>query len=152
MMARMYTGCYDLISFRNAYHGMSPATNGLTAHSTWRYNIAGNFGIHQVNWGLEHIRSCVFFFFFLTSLYLDDECRSLSRRMGWKTLPWFTRSNHSQLQLLTRTMCCVGKICWSAGRSAALLGAKGTRWWFFCRIHSGWQLLSREMFLFSNNW
>ena len=48
MMARLHTGCYDLISFRNAYHGMSPYTNGLTAHSTWRYNLAGNFGIHQV--------------------------------------------------------------------------------------------------------
>ena len=48
MMARLHTGTYDLISFRNAYHGMSPYTNGLTAHSTWRFNIAGNFGIHQV--------------------------------------------------------------------------------------------------------
>ncbi|KAI9555756.1 hypothetical protein GHT06_018271 [Daphnia sinensis] len=64
MMARMYTGCYDLISFRNAYHGMSPATNGLTAHSTWRFNIAGNFGIHQTmnadpyrgEWGGKHCR------------------------------------------------------------------------------------------------
>jgi len=44
----LHTQTYDLISLRNAYHGMSPYTNGLTAHSTWRFNVAGNFGIHQV--------------------------------------------------------------------------------------------------------
>ncbi|CAI5477519.1 unnamed protein product, partial [Closterium sp. Yama58-4] len=38
-MARLFTGNYDVIALRNAYHGMSPATMGLTAHSTWKFNI-----------------------------------------------------------------------------------------------------------------
>ena len=38
-MARLYTGNYDVIAVRNAYHGMSPATMGLTALSTWKYNM-----------------------------------------------------------------------------------------------------------------
>ncbi|XP_048253365.1 alanine--glyoxylate aminotransferase 2, mitochondrial-like [Haliotis rufescens] len=46
-MARLYTGVYDTISLRNAYHGMSPYLMGLTAISTWRYNTPTGFGIHQ---------------------------------------------------------------------------------------------------------
>ena len=38
-MARLYTGNYDVVALRNAYHGMSPATMGLTALSTWKYNM-----------------------------------------------------------------------------------------------------------------
>ena len=38
-MARLYTGNNDILSFRNAYHGMSPYTMGLTAHSTWKYSV-----------------------------------------------------------------------------------------------------------------
>jgi len=63
-MARLHTGTYDLISLRNAYHGMSPATMGLTAHSTWRYNLPTSFGVHQAMnpdpyrgiWGGKHCR------------------------------------------------------------------------------------------------
>ena len=40
MMARLYTGSFDIVALRNAYHGMSPSTMGLTAHSTWKYNVA----------------------------------------------------------------------------------------------------------------
>lgn len=40
LMARLYTGNFDIIALRNAYHGMSPATMGLTAHNTWKYNVA----------------------------------------------------------------------------------------------------------------
>uniref|UniRef100_A0A336LW49 Alanine--glyoxylate aminotransferase 2, mitochondrial n=1 Tax=Culicoides sonorensis TaxID=179676 RepID=A0A336LW49_CULSO len=44
--ARLYTGNFDIISLRNAYHGASPYTMGLTAHSTWKYPIPGlNNGI-----------------------------------------------------------------------------------------------------------
>lgn len=39
MMARLYSGNYDLLALRNAYHGMSSATMGLVAHSTWKYNV-----------------------------------------------------------------------------------------------------------------
>lgn len=47
-MARLHTGNYDVISFRNAYHGMSPYVMGLTALSTWRHKIPISFGIHQM--------------------------------------------------------------------------------------------------------
>ncbi|CAI7900826.1 unnamed protein product [Closterium sp. NIES-53] len=46
-MARLFTGNYDVIALRNAYHGMSPATMGLTAHSTWKFNVPQGFGIHH---------------------------------------------------------------------------------------------------------
>mmetsp|Transcript_26078 Transcript_26078/g.83210 ORF Transcript_26078/g.83210 Transcript_26078/m.83210 type:complete len:416 (+) Transcript_26078:285-1532(+) len=47
MMARAYTGNYDLIALRNCYHGMSPYTMGMTAHSTWKYNVPQGFGVHH---------------------------------------------------------------------------------------------------------
>ncbi|KAK3608047.1 hypothetical protein CHS0354_031033 [Potamilus streckersoni] len=46
-MARLHTGVFDVISLRNAYHGASPYLMGLTALSTWRYNVPTGFGIHQ---------------------------------------------------------------------------------------------------------
>lgn len=73
MMARMYSGCYDLVSFRNAYHGMSPATNGLTAHSTWRYNVAGNFGIHQVSMTGLLLAQFVSLFLLFHFIFIDYE-------------------------------------------------------------------------------
>ncbi|XP_052232452.1 alanine--glyoxylate aminotransferase 2, mitochondrial-like [Dreissena polymorpha] len=64
MMARMYTGTFDIISLRNAYHGASPHLMGLTALNTWRYNVPTGFGIHQAMnpdpyrgpWGGKHCR------------------------------------------------------------------------------------------------
>lgn len=50
MMARLYSGNYDLLALRNAYHGMSSATMGLVAHSTWKYNVPQGFGVsHMMN-------------------------------------------------------------------------------------------------------
>jgi alanine-glyoxylate transaminase / (R)-3-amino-2-methylpropionate-pyruvate transaminase len=50
MMARLYTKNFDIVSLQNAYHGASPYTMGLTAHSTWRFNLPGiNNGIHHVS-------------------------------------------------------------------------------------------------------
>jgi alanine-glyoxylate transaminase / (R)-3-amino-2-methylpropionate-pyruvate transaminase len=46
-MARLYTGNYDAIALRNAYHGGSPASMGLTAHSTWKFNVPHSFGVHH---------------------------------------------------------------------------------------------------------
>lgn len=65
MIARLYTGNSEIISFRNAYHGASPYTMGLTAHSTWRYPLSGvsNGIIHAMNpdpytgiWGGKNCR------------------------------------------------------------------------------------------------
>lgn len=48
-LTRLYTGNFDVLSLRNAYHGMSPYTMGLTNLSTWKYGVAGlSNGIHQV--------------------------------------------------------------------------------------------------------
>jgi len=47
-MARLYTGNHDVVALRNAYHGGSPSTMGLTSHSTWKYPIPQNTGIHHV--------------------------------------------------------------------------------------------------------
>lgn len=49
-MARLYSGTYEIISLRNAYHGVSPTCVGLTAHSTWRFNTPNGLGIiHSAN-------------------------------------------------------------------------------------------------------
>ena len=48
LMARLYTGNYDIIGLRNAYHGGNATAMGLTAHSTWKYNVPQKFGFHHV--------------------------------------------------------------------------------------------------------
>ncbi len=47
MTARMKTGVFDVIALRNAYHGGSQATMGLTAQSTWKYPLPQSFGVHH---------------------------------------------------------------------------------------------------------
>lgn len=47
MMARAFTGCFDVIALRNAYHGMSSFTMGLSALHTWKQPIPHGFGIHH---------------------------------------------------------------------------------------------------------
>jgi alanine-glyoxylate transaminase / (R)-3-amino-2-methylpropionate-pyruvate transaminase len=47
LMARVYTGNFDVIALRNAYHGGSAATMGLTAHRTWKFNVPHSFGVHH---------------------------------------------------------------------------------------------------------
>jgi alanine-glyoxylate transaminase/(R)-3-amino-2-methylpropionate-pyruvate transaminase len=47
LMARAYTGNYDLIALRNGYHGGNMSAMGLTAHSTWKFNVPHSFGVHH---------------------------------------------------------------------------------------------------------
>lgn len=47
LMARAYTGNYDLIALRNAYHGGNASGMGLTAHRTWKFNVPHSFGVHH---------------------------------------------------------------------------------------------------------
>lgn len=47
LLARLYTGNYDAVALRNAYHGGSASTMQLTAHSNWKYNYPHNFGVHH---------------------------------------------------------------------------------------------------------
>ncbi len=45
LMARAYTGNYDVIALRNAYHGGNAAGMALTSHSTWKFNVPHSFGV-----------------------------------------------------------------------------------------------------------
>ncbi|GMJ08533.1 alanine:glyoxylate aminotransferase 3 [Hibiscus trionum] len=46
MIARLYTGCHDIISVRNAYHGNASGTMGATAQSNWKFNVIQS-GVHH---------------------------------------------------------------------------------------------------------
>ncbi|OIW00885.1 hypothetical protein TanjilG_20886 [Lupinus angustifolius] len=46
MIARLYTGCHDIISIRNAYHGNAAGTMGATAQSIWKFNVVQS-GVHH---------------------------------------------------------------------------------------------------------
>lgn len=47
LMARAYTGNYDIVALRNAYHGGNASGMSITAHSTWKYNVPHSFGVHH---------------------------------------------------------------------------------------------------------
>ena len=47
LMARLYTGNYDLIALRNAYHGGNASGMGVTANSNWKFNVPHSFGVHH---------------------------------------------------------------------------------------------------------
>eukprot|EP01114_Cavostelium_apophysatum_P024778 TRINITY_DN982_c0_g1_i1.p1 TRINITY_DN982_c0_g1~~TRINITY_DN982_c0_g1_i1.p1 ORF type:complete len:487 (+),score=125.08 TRINITY_DN982_c0_g1_i1:17-1477(+) len=50
MMAREYTGNYDVIALRNGYHGAVGSAAGLTSLHTWKYRTPTDFGIkHALN-------------------------------------------------------------------------------------------------------
>ncbi|KAG6721870.1 hypothetical protein I3842_03G133500 [Carya illinoinensis] len=49
LMARLYSGNLGMISLRNAYHGGSSGTIGLTALNTWKYPIPQGEIHHVVN-------------------------------------------------------------------------------------------------------
>lgn len=50
LMARAKTGHWDVIALRNAYHGMSAFTMGLTAQHTWKYPVPQGFGMHHAKY------------------------------------------------------------------------------------------------------
>ncbi|KAL1129413.1 hypothetical protein AAG570_013940 [Ranatra chinensis] len=47
LLSRVYTKNFDIISFRNAYHGASPYSMGVTALSKWKYHVPSNMGVHH---------------------------------------------------------------------------------------------------------
>lgn len=47
LMARAYTGNYDVLALRNGYHGGSQSTMGLTAQHTWKFNVPHSFGVQH---------------------------------------------------------------------------------------------------------
>lgn len=48
LLARLYTGNFDIVSLRNGYHGMSYQTMGLSNMAPYRYPVAQPTGTHQV--------------------------------------------------------------------------------------------------------
>jgi 4-aminobutyrate aminotransferase len=46
-LARLYTGNLDVVAVRNAYHGGSPSSVGLTSHHTWKYPLPGPTAVHH---------------------------------------------------------------------------------------------------------
>ena len=47
LMARAFTGNYDLIALRNGYHGGNSTGMALTSHNTWKFNVPHSFGVHH---------------------------------------------------------------------------------------------------------
>ena len=47
LMARAFTGNFDMIALRNGYHGGNSSGMALTAHSTWKFNVPHSFGVHH---------------------------------------------------------------------------------------------------------
>lgn len=46
MIAKLYTGCHDIVSLRNAYHGNAAGTMGATAQRNWKFNVIQS-GVHH---------------------------------------------------------------------------------------------------------
>src|SRR6266404_4359444 len=47
LMARAYTGNYDVIALRNSYHGSNSSGMSVTSHHTWKFNVPHSFGVHH---------------------------------------------------------------------------------------------------------
>lgn len=51
MIARLYTGQFDVIALRNGYHGGSQMTMALNGLSTWKCPVPHHFGVHHAMHG-----------------------------------------------------------------------------------------------------
>ncbi|MEA2639942.1 MAG: hypothetical protein QOF51_1336 [Chloroflexota bacterium] len=47
LMARAFTGNFDVIALRNAYHGNNQVGLSLTGQRTWKFNVPHSFGVHH---------------------------------------------------------------------------------------------------------
>ena len=61
MMARLYTGNYEIIAVRNAYHGGSQGALALTAHGAWNYPLPRPGGVLRAACGYcyRHIHTLI---------------------------------------------------------------------------------------------
>ena len=48
LMARLHTGCHDVLALRSGYHGCSEITLGLTAVGVWKYPVPTPAGVKHV--------------------------------------------------------------------------------------------------------
>jgi len=51
LSSREYTGNNDVIALRNAYHGGTSATMGITAHGTWKFKSNPQANVHHTHAG-----------------------------------------------------------------------------------------------------
>jgi len=51
LSAREHTGNHDVIALRNAYHGGTATTMGLTAHGSWKFKSNQTAGMHHTHAG-----------------------------------------------------------------------------------------------------
>ena len=51
LSAREHTGNHDVIALRNAYHGGTATTMGLTAHGSWKFKSNQQSGVHHTHAG-----------------------------------------------------------------------------------------------------
>lgn len=65
MIARLYTGCHDIISLRNAYHGNAAGTMGATAQCNWKFNV---IQVHMMLEDYAHIGITVFMMKFFIAM------------------------------------------------------------------------------------
>lgn len=63
LLARLYTGNLGMIALRNAYHGGSAGTIGLTALHTWKYPIPQVGFLEEEDSGLSLFNFSSFLFF-----------------------------------------------------------------------------------------
>ncbi|XP_052444204.1 alanine--glyoxylate aminotransferase 2, mitochondrial [Carassius gibelio] len=64
LMARLYTGNFDVITLRGSYHGGSPQATGLTSNVSYKYPVPSSMGCHNTMcpdvfrglWGGSHCR------------------------------------------------------------------------------------------------
>jgi alanine-glyoxylate transaminase/(R)-3-amino-2-methylpropionate-pyruvate transaminase len=47
LMARAFTGNFEVIALRNGYHGGGQSTMGLTSLHTWKFNVPHSFGVQH---------------------------------------------------------------------------------------------------------
>jgi alanine-glyoxylate transaminase / (R)-3-amino-2-methylpropionate-pyruvate transaminase len=47
LMARAFTGNYDVIALRNSYHGGNASGMAVTSHHTWKFNVPHSFGVQH---------------------------------------------------------------------------------------------------------
>jgi alanine-glyoxylate transaminase/(R)-3-amino-2-methylpropionate-pyruvate transaminase len=47
LMARAYTGNFDVIALRNSYHGGNASGMSMTSHYTWKFNVPHSFGVQH---------------------------------------------------------------------------------------------------------
>jgi alanine-glyoxylate transaminase / (R)-3-amino-2-methylpropionate-pyruvate transaminase len=47
LMARAFSGNFDVVALRNAYHGGNAIGQALNSHHTWKYNVPHSFGVHH---------------------------------------------------------------------------------------------------------